>query len=378
MIPRSIFESEHETFRNTVGAFLDKEVVPFHEQWEKDGQVDRNIWNKAGEAGLLCFAMPEQYGGVEAEFRYNAIMVEEVAKRGVSGLGFGVHSDICAPYILHNGSEALKEKYLPKMVTGEKIAAIAMTEPGTGSDLQAVKTTAILDGDEYVVNGSKTFITNGQHCDLVIVVCKTDPSEGAKGISLIILDADSEGFTKGRNLEKIGLKAQDTSELFFDNVRVPKENLLGQEGMGFVYLMQELSQERLTIGVGALAAAQGVFEHTKTYVNERQAFGKPVAAFQNTRFKLAEMSTSLTVGQVFVDRCIELHVEGKLDAITASKIKYWTTDMQCKLTDECLQLHGGYGYMWEYPVARAWADSRIQRIYGGTNEIMKEIIARSL
>lgn len=297
---------------------------------------------------------------------------------GVDRHRFFLHSDIVAPYILHYGSEALKHKYLPKLISGEMVTAIAMTEPGAGSDLQGVKTTAVLDGDEYVINGSKTFITNGYLADLVIVVAKTDPAAGAKGTSLFLVEAGTPGFDKGKRLEKVGMKAQDTSELFFQDVRVPKENLLGQAGMGFAYLMQELPQERLTVAIGALSSAEAALQWTLDYTRERKAFGKAIADFQNTRFKLAEMATEIQIGRVFVDKCMALHLEGKLDVPTAAMAKYWATDLQCKVLDECVQLHGGYGFMWEYPIARAWADARVQRIYAGTNEIMKEIIARAL
>jgi acyl-CoA dehydrogenase len=378
MIPRTLFSAEHELFRDTVRRFLEEEAVPYHAQWEKDGHVDRNLWRKAGEAGLLCSHLPEAYGGMDADFLYSTVVIEEIGRLGLTGIGFSLHSDIVAPYLLHYGSEAIKQKYLPRLVSGELITAIAMTEPGAGSDLQGVKTTAVLDGDSYVINGSKTFITNGYLADLVIVVAKTDPKAGAKGTSLFLVEAGTPGFDKGKRLEKVGMKAQDTAELFFQDVRVPKENLLGQAGMGFAYLMQELPQERLTVGIGAIASACAALQWTLDYTRERKAFGKAIADFQNTRFKLAEMATELQVGQVFVDRCLELHLQGKLDVPTAAMLKYWGTDLQCKVLDECVQLHGGYGYMWEYPVARAWADARVQRIYAGTNEIMKEIIARSL
>ena len=378
MIPRTVFEPEHEQFRESVRKFLETEAVPHHAQWEKEGQIDRQLWFKAAEQGFLAPTVPEAYGGVGVDFRYNAIIDEEVSRLGLTGIGFGLHSDIAVPYILHNGSEAQKQKYLPRCISGEIVTAIAMTEPGTGSDLQGVKTTAVLDGDEYVINGSKTFITNGQQADLVIVVCKTDPSAGAKGISLILVEAGTPGFDKGTNLEKVGMKAQDTSELFFQDVRVPKENLLGEEGRGFVYLMQELPQERLSIALVAMACAESILAQTVDYVNERKAFGKPIAAFQNTKFKLAELDADITAQRVFVDRCLALHVQGKLDSVTASKAKLITTELQGRVVDECLQLHGGYGYMWEYPVARAFADARVQRIYGGTSEVMKLIIARSL
>jgi acyl-CoA dehydrogenase len=378
MIPRTLFSSEHELFRESVRKFFEQEAVPYHAQWEKDGHIDRALWNKAGEAGMLCSHIPEEYGGMAADFLYSAVVIEEQARLGLTGVGFSLHSDIAAPYILHYGSQEQKLHYLPKMVSGEVVTAIAMTEPGTGSDLQGVKTTAVLDGDEYVINGSKTFITNGWLADMVIVVAKTDPKGGAKGISLFLVDTNTPGFSKGKRLEKVGMKAQDTSELFFQDVRVPKGNLLGKEGMGFIYLMQELPQERLTVGVGAIASAEAAIKWTLDYTRERKAFGRPVSDFQNTRFKLAEMTTEVQIGRVFVDRCLELHLNKKLDVPTAAMLKYWGTDLQCKVIDECVQLHGGYGYMWEYPIARAWADSRVQRIYAGTNEIMKEIISRAL
>ena len=378
MISRNVFNNDHEQFRDSVRKFLETEAVPFHAQWEKDGQVDRELWRKAGELGFLCPTVPEVYGGVEVDFRYNAIVVEEVSKLGLTGIGFSLHSDISVPYIVNLGTEEQKHKYLPGCLSGDIITAIAMTEPGTGSDLQGIKTTAIRDGDEYVINGSKTFITNGQQADLVIVVCKTDPEAGGKGISLFLVEADTLGFEKGSNLEKVGLKAQDTSELFFQDVRVPKESMLGDEGMGFKYLMMELPQERLSIAVVAVAQAQSILEQTVDYVKERKAFGKPIAFFQNSQFELAEMDAEMTCIRVFVDRCLELHIEGKLDAVTASKAKLLATELQFKTINRCLQLHGGYGYMWEYPVARAFADSRVQCIYGGTSEIMKLIIARSL
>ncbi|WP_348748710.1 acyl-CoA dehydrogenase family protein [Pseudomonas rhodesiae] len=378
MIPRTLFSPDHELFRESVRTFLEKEAVPFHGQWEKQGYIDRDLWRKAGEAGMLCSHLPELYGGLDADFLYSAVVIEEIGRLGLTGIGFSLHSDIVAPYILHYGSEALKHKYLPKLISGEMVTAIAMTEPGAGSDLQGVKTTAVLDGDEYVINGSKTFITNGYLADLVVVVAKTDPKAGAKGTSLFLVEADTPGFAKGERLEKVGMKAQDTSELFFQDVRVPKENILGQAGMGFAYLMQELPQERLTVAIGALSSAEAALAWTLEYTRERKAFGKAIADFQNTRFKLAEMATEIQVGRVFVDQCMALHLEGKLDVPTAAMAKYWATDLQCKVLDECVQLHGGYGFMWEYPIARAWADARVQRIYAGTNEIMKEIIARSL
>ena len=378
MIPRTVYEHEHEQFRDSVRKFLEIEAVPFHEQWEKDGQIDRNLWLKAGEMGFLSPTAGEAYGGVGVDFRYNAVFNEENSRLGLSGIGFFLHSDIAVPYILNNGSEAQKQKYIPGCISGETIVAIAMTEPGAGSDLQGIKTTAVLDGDEYIINGAKTFITCGQQADLVIVVCKTDPSAGAKGISLILVEAGTSGFEKGSNLEKIGLKAQDTSELFFQDVRVPKENLLGEEGKGFAYLMSELPQERLSIAIGAIASAESVLEQTVEYVKERTAFGKSIATFQNTQFQLAEMDAEISCQRVFVDRCLELQVARQLDSVTASKAKLLASDLQFSVAHRCLQLHGGYGYMWEYPVARAFADARVQSIYGGTNEIMKLIIGRDI
>ena len=378
MTTRSVYLEEHEQFRNSVRRFLETEAVPYHGQWEKDGQIDRALWNKAGEHGFLAPTVPEEYGGVGVDFRYNAIVNEECWRLGLSGLGFTLHSDIAVPYILNHGSDYLKDKYLPGCLSGEIVTAIAMTEPGTGSDLQGVKTQAVRDGDDYVVNGSKTFITNGQQADLVILVCKTDASAGAQGISLLLVEAGTPGFEKGTNLEKIGMKAQDTSELFFQDVRVPKENLLGEEGNGFAYLMEELPQERLNIAIGAMATCDSILEQTVTYVKERKAFGKAIASFQNTQFKLAELDAKITAMRVFVDHCLALHIDGKLATVMASKAKLLTTELQDRVVDECLQLHGGYGYMWEYQIARAYADSRVQRIYGGTSEVMKLIIGREL
>ncbi len=378
MIPRTLFSPEHEGFRDTLRKFLEKESVPHHAQWEEDGQVSRELWLKAGENGFLCPTLPEAYGGPAADYLYSIIVMEEIARMGQSGIGWGLHTDIVAPYIEHYGNEEMKLRLLPKMVSGELIGAIAMTEPGGGSDLQAVKTTAIDQGDHYLLNGSKTFITNGQMADIVIVVAKTDPSQGAKGISLFVVERGMPGFERGRNLHKVGMKAQDTSELFFNDVKVPKANLIGAEGMGFVYLMQELPQERLGIAVNAVAQMEGALQLTLDYVRERKAFGKRVGDFQNTQYKLAEIHTKIEVARTYVDRCIELHMQKKLDIQSAAAAKYWVTDLQFEVADECVQLFGGYGYMWEYPIARMWADCRVQRIYGGTNEIMKGIIARTL
>jgi alkylation response protein AidB-like acyl-CoA dehydrogenase len=378
MIPRTLFSAEHETFRDSVRRFMQEEVAPHDERWQEQGYADKAVWRKAGENGFLCPSMPPEYGGAGADKLYSVVLIEEQARANNSTLGFGLHSEIVAPYLLAYGSEALKKKYLPKMASGEMIGAIAMSEPGAGSDLQGVKTTALRTGAKYVINGSKTFITNGWNCDLVIVVAKTDPTKGAKGTSLLVVDTSMKGFTKGKRLKKMGLKGQDTAELFFDNVEVPAENLLGQENNGFIYLMQELPWERLQIAIGAAAKAEAAIEWTRAYVTERKAFGRSVASFQHTRFKLAELATEVQVARVFVDRCIELLIGKTLDAATASMAKYWVSDLECKVMDECVQLHGGYGYMWEFPIARAYVDARVQRIYGGTNEIMKEVISRSL
>ncbi len=378
MIPRTLFGPEHETFRDSVRRFMDAEVVPNDDRWQEQGYTDREIWTKAGANGFLCASMPEEYGGSGADKRYSIILIEEMARANCSSLGFGLHSEIVSPYLNLYGSDALKKKYLPKMATGEWIGAIAMSEPGAGSDLQAIKTSAIRKGESYIVNGSKTFITNGWNCDLVIVVAKTDPTKGAKGTSLIVVDTSMKGFTKGKPLKKLGRKGQDTSELFFDNVEVPAANLLGQEGNGFIYLMQELPWERMQIAIGAVALAEAAIGWTIDYVRERKAFGKTVASFQNTRFKLAEASTEVQVARVFVDKCVDLLLAGKLDPATAAMAKYWVSDIENRVIDECLQLHGGYGFMWEFPIARAYVDARVQRIYGGTNEIMKEVISRSI
>jgi alkylation response protein AidB-like acyl-CoA dehydrogenase len=378
VIPRTLFTPEHETFRDSVRRFLEAEVKPFDEQWQEQGYADKAVWKKAGANGFLCMSMPEEYGGSGADKLFSMVLMEEQARINNSSVGWGLHSEIVAPYLFNYGSEALKKKYLPRMAAGEMVGAIAMSEPGAGSDLQAIKTTALKKGGNYVVNGSKTFITNGWNCDLVIVVAKTDPSKGAKGTSLIVVDTSMKGFAKGKRLKKMGLKGQDTAELFFDNVEVPAENLLGQENNGFIYLMQELPWERMQIAIGAAAKCEAALGWTIAYVNERKAFGKPVAGFQNTRFKLAEIATEVQVMRVFVDRCMELLLEKKLDTATASMAKLWATDMEGQVLDECLQLHGGYGFMWEFPISQAYVDARVTRIYGGTNEIMKEVISRSL
>jgi alkylation response protein AidB-like acyl-CoA dehydrogenase len=378
MLQRPLFTAEHDLFREQVRRFIEREVVPHHARWEAEGIVPRSVWRAAGEAGLLCPAIPEAYGGGGGSRLHSAVLIEEVARAGASGIGFGLHSDIVAPYILAYGSEEQKRRWLPPMARGEVIGAIAMTEPGAGSDLQAVRATALRDGEELVINGQKTFITNGQNADLVIVVAKTDPSAGAKGTSLVLVETDRAGFKRGRNLEKIGMKAQDTSELFFDGVRVPASNILGGEGKGFILLMQELAWERMQIAIGAAAGAEAALQWTLDYTKERKAFGQRVIDFQHNRFRLAEWKTQTQVMRVFVDRLMDELLRGQLDAATAAMAKYWTTDLHCRLLDDCLQMFGGFGYMWEYPIARAYADARVSRIYGGTNEIMKEIVSRTL
>ncbi|HYM30719.1 MAG TPA: acyl-CoA dehydrogenase family protein [Candidatus Cybelea sp.] len=377
-LTRTIFNEEHHLFRDQVRRFMEREVVPNHGEWEEDGKVSRDVWLKAGAAGLLCTVIPEEYGGVGADRFFSAIIIEEISRAGASGLGFNLHSDIMAPYILNYGSEEQKRAWLPKMTTGEVIGAIAMTEPGAGSDLQGVRTTAVREGNHLVINGQKTFITNGQLADLVVVVAKTDPAQGAKGMSLVLVEAGTPGFTKGRNLHKVGLKAQDTSELFFSDVRVPITNLLGEEGKGFKYLMQELAWERLQVAIRNVAMAEAALDHTIAYTRERKAFGHAIADFQNSRFRLAECKTEVQIARAFVDHCLALVVKRELDAASAAMAKLFATETSGRVIDECLQLHGGYGYMWEYPIARFYADARVQRIFGGTSEIMKEIVARTL
>ena len=370
---------ELSMLRDLSRSFFEREAVPHQERWAKQQHVDRDFWNKAGEVGLLCASIPQEYGGGGGTFAHEVVISEEYSRTLDGAFGNGVHSVICAHYINNYGSEEQKRRWLPKMASGELVCGIAMTEPGTGSDLQAVKTRAVSDGDEYVINGAKTFISNGLQSDLMIVVAKTDPKEGARGISLIVVETDTPGYSHGRVLEKIGMKGQDTAELFFEDVRVPAANLLGDnEGLGFVQLMQQLPQERLSIAIGAVVVMERVVELTAEYVKERKAFGQELMAFQNTRFELAECATDTHVARVFLDDCIERHLAGELDAATASMAKYWTTERQCQVVDRCLQLFGGYGYMLEYPIARAYADARVQKIYGGTNEIMKELIARTL
>jgi acyl-CoA dehydrogenase len=372
-------DDELNILRDAAGKFFDQEFVPNLERWLAQGELDRDAWRKAGRAGLLCAEMPAEYGGGGGDYRHDTVIMEEFIKRGLAGWGNQVHSSIVAPYILHYGTEEQKKRWLPGMASGDLVGAIAMTEPNTGSDLQSVKTTAILDGDEYVINGSKTYITNGQHADLIVVVAKTDPNLGAKGISLIVVEADAAGFERGRNLKKLGLKSADTSELYFSDCRVPVGNRLGEEeGKGFIQLMQQLPQERLSIAQAAIVSAERAIEITTEFVAERKAFGQRVLDFQNTRFKLAECKTEALIGRTFVDQCVVKLLDKELDAATASMAKYWCTEKQCQIIDDCLQLHGGAGYMDEYEISRMYADARVQKIYGGTNEIMKELIGRTL
>ncbi|WP_375001514.1 acyl-CoA dehydrogenase family protein [Aeromicrobium sp. CTD01-1L150] len=376
---RTIFDADHDSFRDTVRTFCEKEIAPHHEQWESDGIVPREVWAKAGDLGLLGFMVPEEFGGGGIEdFRYNAILSEEITRVGASGIGFVIQTDLVSGYLLSYASDEQKARWFPKFCSGELITAIAMTEPGTGSDLQGIKTRAVLEGDEYVINGSKTFITNGINADLVLVVCQTDPDAGAMGFSLIAVERGTPGFERGRNLDKIGLKAQDTAELFFEDVRVPASNLIGEPGQGFIYLMEKLPQERLSISVVAAAACRAALDLTLEYVKERKAFGKPIGSFQNSRFVLAELETEAQIAQVFVDESITQHNRGDLTVSDAAMGKWWTTELQKKTVDKCLQLHGGYGYMSEYPISKAYLDTRIQTIYGGTTEVMKEIVGRSL
>jgi alkylation response protein AidB-like acyl-CoA dehydrogenase len=382
--PRPLLEDDHEAFRRTVRSFVEREVTPHHEQWEADGQVSREVWTRAGEQGLLCFDVAEEYGGAGvSDFRFNLVLCEEMTRAGAHGPGFGIHNDIIVPYLTSLGTEEQKRRWLPGCARGELITAIAMTEPGAGSDLQGIATSAVDKGDHYVLNGSKTFISNGAMADLVVVVARTGTvvdggGRGHRGISLLVVERGMPGFERGRNLSKVGMAAQDTSELFFDAVAVPKENLLGEEGSGFVSLMRNLPQERLSIAMTAAAACESVLDLCLDYAKERKAFGRSIGSFQNTRFVLAEMATEAQVCRVFVDDCVRRHNAGELDAAGAAMAKWWTTELQKKIVDQGVQIFGGYGYMREYPIAKAFLDSRVQTIYGGTTEIQKEIIGRSL
>ncbi|CAM5304800.1 acyl-CoA dehydrogenase family protein [Streptomyces tanashiensis] len=376
---RQLYTADHEAFRAVVRTFLDKEVLPHYAQWEKDGIVSREVWLAAGRQGLLGIAVDEEYGGGgNPDFRYGAVLAEEFTRAGAPGLAIGLHNDIIGPYLTSLGTEEQKRRWLPGFCSGELVTAIAMTEPGAGSDLQGIRTTAEDHGDHWILNGSKTFISNGILADLVVVVARTTPEGGAHGLSLLVVERGAEGFERGRNLDKIGQKSQDTAELFFNDVRVPKENLLGELNGAFIHLMTNLAQERLAIAVAGIAGAEHLLELTTTYVKEREAFGRPLSRLQHIRFEIAEMATECAVTRTFVDRCVEEHANGALDAVHASMAKWWATELQKRVADRCLQLHGGYGYMSEFPVARAFTDGRIQTIYGGTTEIMKEIIGRSL
>jgi acyl-CoA dehydrogenase len=377
---RSPWESEDQRLLRTHAAsFFRKEATPHQERWAEQHHVDREFWTKTGAAGLLCLELPEQYGGGDGNFGHEAVVTNELTLAGDSAFGFGVHSTICAHYILAFGTDEQKARWLPRVTTGEAVLAIAMTEPGTGSDLQAVRTTAVRDGDDYLVNGSKTFISNGTHCDLLIIVAKTDPSQGAKGISLLVAETeDSPGFERGRVLKKIGQHGQDTRELSFTDMRVPVQNLIGGvDGQGFLQLMKQLPRERLSIALAGVAMAEAAVVEAVNYAKERQAFGQPILDYQNTKFVLAECKADVLAGKTLMDHCVQLCIDGTLDAATASMAKLWATEMQCKVVDKCLQIFGGYGYMMEYPIAQMYAAARVQRIYGGTNEIMKELIGRS-
>ena len=378
MIPRTLFSDEHEMYRDLVRKFIAAQITPHHGAWEQAGVVPRELWPKAGAAGLLCPNVPEAYGGPGANFLYNVILAEEMGRAGATGPGFTVHSDMVASYILSFGTEAQKKQWLPRMVSGELIGALGLTEPGGGSDLKAMRTRAERVDDEYLINGQKTYISNGQLCDLLVLACKTDPSAGAKGVSLIVVETHRKGFERGRRLEKLGLKAQDTSEMFFNNLRVPVSNRLGAEGMGFKMAMHKLAQERLIIAVNAVAVCESVLDYTVAYTRERKAFGKAIAEFQNTRFKIAELTAQVQSARVFVDRCIELALDDKFDSTDAAMLKLVATELQCRVVDECLQFFGGYGYMLEYPIAHAYIDTRIRRIAGGSSEVMREIISRKI
>lgn len=378
MIERNLFREEHHIFRESARRFVEREIVPFHAKWEEDGIVPRELWLKAGAEGLLCCTVPEAYGGMGLDYLFDVIVFEELWRSGASGPGFLIHTDLVATYLLSFGTEDQKRKWLPKMVSGEAIGALGMTEPHAGSDLKAIRTRAVRDGDEFVINGQKVFISNGQLCDFVVLATKTDGNAGAKGITLFIVESDRAGFQRGRNLEKLGMKAQDTSEMFFENVRIPATNMLGDEGRGFPLMMTKLAQERLAQAIRSATVIETVIDWTVKYTSERSAFGQKIADFQNTQFKLAELKTKATVARVYTDKCISLFMEGKLDPVDAAMAKMFTSELHCETVDECLQLFGGWGYMWEYPIARAYADARIVKIAGGSIEIMKTIIARQM
>jgi acyl-CoA dehydrogenase len=378
MIPRTLFSAEHDLFRDQVRRFIAAEITPHHSEWEKAGIVPRSVWRKAGALGLLCTGVPEGYGGAGADFLFGAIMIEEMARAGATGPTFYLQSEIVAPYLVHYGTEAQKRRWLPPMATGEVVVSLGMSEPSGGSDVAAMRTTARRDGDDYIINGQKVFITAGHSADLLMLACKTDPAAGARGVSLILVETDRPGFQRGRMLDKIGCKAQDTAELFFSDMRVPVSNLLGEEGRGFYQLMKELAQERLVQAIRAIASSEAALEWTVDYATQREMFGQTLADFQNTQFKLAEMKADLTKQRVFLDRCIELHLRNELDAVDAAILKLVTAELQGKVMDQCLQFFGGWGYMAEFPIARAFVDARMGRIGGGSVETMKQIIARSM
>ena len=378
ILSRDIFSEHHQMFRDTARKFFEQEVVPYHQDWEEAGVAPHSVWKKAGEAGLLCVAMPEKYGAAGADRIASAVLIEEQARLGLSGPGFSTHSDIVAPYILNYGTEQQRERWLPKMVSGEMIGAIVLTEPGAGSDLRAIRTNIQPDGDGFILNGQKTFITNGQCADLLMIAVKSGDATDNKNLTLIVVEADSPGVSRGKNFKKIGMKAQDTCELFFDDVRISRDNILGEEGKGFKLLSRELAWERLQIAVGAVATSAAALEWTREYTRERKAFGTLISDFQNTRFRLAEIKTEIEIAQVFIDRCLVEVNEDRLDVTVAAMAKYWCTELMGRVVDQCLQLHGGSGYIWDTPIARAFADARVHRIYGGSNEIMRELVARKL
>ncbi|MDR3453348.1 MAG: acyl-CoA dehydrogenase family protein [Rhodoferax sp.] len=378
MIKRNLFSEDHEAFRDTVRKFIDREIAPHHAQWEADGVVPRELWLKAGAAGMLCCTIPEEYGGIGADYLFDVVVFEEMARSGYTGPGFLIHCDLVATYVKSFGSEAQKKRWLPQMVSGKAIGALGMTEPHAGSDLKAIRTKAVRDGDDFVISGQKVFISNGQTCDVIVLATKTDSAAGAKGVTLFLVDTSLPGFRRGKNLHKLGMKAQDTSELFFDEVRVPASAMLGEEGKGFELMMTKLAQERLAQAIRSATVAETVIDYTVEYTANRKAFGKTIADFQNTQFKLAELKTEAVVGRQFTDKCIEIFMKGELDAVDAAMAKMWLSNMHCKVVDECLQLFGGWGYMWEYPIARAYADARIVKIAGGSIEVMKHIIGRQL
>ena len=378
MIKRDLFNAEHDAFRDTVHKFIDKEISPHHAEWEEHGVVPRELWLKAGAAGMLCCTVPEEYGGLGLDYLFDVVVFEEMARSGFTGPGFLIHCDLVATYLKSFGTEAQKQQWLPKMVSGEAIGSLGMTEPHAGSDLKAIKTRAVRDGDDFLISGQKVFISNGQLCDLIVLATKTDASAGAKGVTLFLVDTSLPGFRRGKNLSKLGMKGQDTSELFFDEVRVPASAMLGEEGQGFSLMMTKLAQERLAQAIRSATVCETVVEYTLAYTAERKAFNQTIADFQNTQFKLAELKTEAVVGRTFTDQCIKLFLEDKLDPIDAAMAKMWLSNTHCKIVDECLQLFGGWGYMWEYPIARAYADARIVKIAGGSIEVMKHIIGRQM